>query len=68
MQIQATVMIQSHQKFEMLNIAQVATILAVSTKTVRRLIERGQLHFHRIGGSVRVSPEDLRAYINAARH
>jgi excisionase family DNA binding protein len=60
-------MTQSHQQFELLSIEQVASLLSVSTKTVRRLIEREQLHFHRVGRVIRVSREDLRAYLNVMR-
>ena len=61
-------MTQSHQQYEMLSIAQVASFLGFSTKTVRRHIERGLLHYHRVGGRIRISRDDLRAYLNACRH
>ena len=60
-------MTQSQRQFEMLKIEQVADLLNVSTKTVRRLIEREQLHFHRVGRRIRVSRGDLRAYLNVTR-
>jgi excisionase family DNA binding protein len=40
--------------------------LGVSTRTVRRWIARGELAVHRFGTSVRVSDDDLRAFL--ARH
>ena len=49
------------------SVEQVAAILGVSTKTVRRLIGRGDLLPHRIGGSVRVSDADLRSYLASTR-
>jgi excisionase family DNA binding protein len=52
---------------KMLSINQVADTLSVSTKTVRRMIENRHLHFHRVANTIRVSQEDLRAYINSAR-
>jgi excisionase family DNA binding protein len=51
----------------MLSIEQVASLLCVSTKTVRRLIAREQLHFHRVGRGLRVSREDLRVYLSVSR-
>ncbi len=60
-------MTQSQQEFEMLSIEQVASLLCVSTKTVRRLIAREQLHFHRVGRGLRVSREDLRVYLSVSR-
>ena len=47
----------------MLTIANVAALLQVSPKTVRRLIDRGELGAIRIGRSVRIKPEILRALI-----
>ena len=47
----------------LLTIQTVALVLSVSTKTVRRLITRGQLQIVRIGRSVRIKPEILRALI-----
>ena len=60
-------MAQAKQQFELFSIEQVADLLNVSTKTVRRLIENEQLRFHRIGRIIRISREDLRAYLNATR-
>jgi excisionase family DNA binding protein len=44
-------------------IAEVAERLHVSTRTVRRWIEAGDLVAHRIGGIVRVAESDLRAFL-----
>jgi excisionase family DNA binding protein len=52
---------------KLLTIIQVADALNVSIKTVRRLIESRELHHHRMGGIIRVSEEDLRAYVNSTR-
>jgi excisionase family DNA binding protein len=44
-------------------IAQVAELLEVSTRTVRRWIDTGVLVTHRFGGVVRVAEHDLRAFL-----
>lgn len=46
----------------------VAERLDVSVKTVTRLMNSGQLRFHKIGGQVRISEEDLAAFMAARRH
>jgi excisionase family DNA binding protein len=48
-------------------IDEVAAILRVSTKTVRRLIDKRELTPCRLGRSVRVHPDDLAAYVNRQR-
>ena len=47
----------------LLTVPQVAEILNVSFRTVRRLIKSGKLRKVLIGSSVRVSPEVLQEYI-----
>ncbi len=44
-------------------IASVAELLAVSTRTVRRWIERGHLVAHRFGTAVRIADSDLTAFV-----
>jgi excisionase family DNA binding protein len=51
----------------LLTVDQVAGFLAVSPKTVRRMIKDGRLPYHRISGGVRVSAADLDGYIAASR-
>ncbi|MGH3222559.1 MAG: helix-turn-helix domain-containing protein [Streptosporangiaceae bacterium] len=51
----------------LLTVPQVADLLSVSSKTVRRLISSGELKSVRIGTAVRIAPEDLAAYIAALR-
>ena len=51
----------------LLSIRVVADTLSVCERTVRRLIARGDLPSHQVGGSVRVSAVDLRAYLAGAR-
>jgi excisionase family DNA binding protein len=52
---------------KLLLIDQVAEGLGVSTRTVRRLIARGELVACRLGRSVRVHPDDPAAYIDRRR-
>lgn len=51
----------------MLNVEQIALQVGVSIKTVRRWIENRELHCHRLGRSIRVSEEDLIAFLNRHR-
>ena len=51
----------------MLTVADMAERLHVSTKTVRRWIERGELHVHRIGRQLRISEEDAATFIGKGR-
>jgi excisionase family DNA binding protein len=48
-------------------IDEVAAILGVSVRTVRRLIAAEELMACRLGRSVRVHPDDLAAYIGRRR-
>jgi excisionase family DNA binding protein len=41
--------------------------LGVSEKTIRRWIEDGDLHFHRIGRQLRISEDDLATFIKSRR-
>ena len=52
---------------QLLTVAEVAERLAVSTRTVRRLIDSGELVTHRVGRAVRISEADLAAYAREAR-
>jgi excisionase family DNA binding protein len=51
----------------MLNFEETARNLNVSTKTVRRLIARGELPAYRIGSCPRISDEALRSYLRRTR-
>ena len=46
---------------------EVADRLQVSTRTLRRWIAAGELKAHRLGGVVRISGEDLRAFLALRR-
>jgi excisionase family DNA binding protein len=48
-------------------IAEVSERLDVSTRTVRRWIESGDLVAHRFGGVVRIAEGDLHAFLAAHR-
>ena len=44
-------------------IAEAAEILNVSQRTVRRIIQSGELRAHRIRGLIRISDADIAAYL-----
>ena len=48
-------------------IAELAKRLSVSTKTVRRWIESGELRHHRLGGAIRISDEDAATFMATRR-
>ena len=47
----------------LMSVADAANYLSVSTRTIRRLIQKGEIPIVRIGGSVRVARAALHAYI-----
>ena len=51
----------------LLSIREVVAALGVCERTVRRLIDRGDLPSHRVGRSVRISTADLHAFVAGAR-
>jgi excisionase family DNA binding protein len=51
----------------LLSAESIATELGLSVRTVRRLIETGELRAHRFGRAVRISQEDLNVYIAKSR-
>lgn len=52
---------------QLLTLREVATQLRLSEKTVRRLVARGDLLALRLGRSLRIAEDDLRAYLNRCR-
>ena len=50
-----------------LTVQEVADNLAVSDKTVRRLIDRGDLPRHKLGRQVRISERDFRDFVALRR-
>jgi excisionase family DNA binding protein len=51
----------------MLSIETVAERLDLSTRTIRRLIDGGELPVHRFGRAVRIAEDDLRRLAASAR-
>jgi len=51
----------------LLTVSDVAARLALSKKSIYRLIETGELKAVRFGNTVRIHPDDLRAFINERR-
>jgi excisionase family DNA binding protein len=45
----------------------VANQLGVNQKSIRRWIDAGVLHFHKFQGRLRISEDDLRAYVSSCR-
>ena len=48
---------------QLLSVKEAAIYLSVSTRTVRRLISKGDIPIVRIGGSIRIAVGALHAYI-----
>lgn len=51
----------------LLAIPATAEKLGVSVRTVRRMIDAGDLHVHRLGRSIRVSEEDRELFLLRSR-
>jgi excisionase family DNA binding protein len=51
------------QQIRFFTIAEVAEMLRVATRTVRRWIDDGKLVAHRLGRSVRIADSDLHAFL-----
>ena len=56
---------QERRPLDLLTVAETASRLGVSTKTVRRVIARGELHAVHIGRAVRIDPEEIERLIKA---
>ena len=52
----------------LLTIADVAEILRLSVRSIRRLVGEDQLRVIRIGRALRVRREDLRSFLDASGH
>jgi excisionase family DNA binding protein len=48
-------------------VSQVAALLAISSRSVRRWIAAGELLAHKFGRQVRISEIDLRAFVELRR-
>ena len=51
----------------LLDLTRTAEILGISVRTLRRVIDRGELPVYRIGRAVRIHPDDLVRFIEKAR-
>jgi excisionase family DNA binding protein len=51
----------------LMTLQQIAKYLAVSIRSVRRLIDQGELKSLRVGHQLRVSPRDLESYLSKQR-
>ncbi len=51
----------------MYSIKEIGPQVGVSSKTIRRWIERGELHVHRLGRRLRISEDDLLAFLSKHR-
>jgi excisionase family DNA binding protein len=49
------------------NVDDVAEQLGMCPKTVRRIIDRGEIRVHRFGRAIRVSEDDLATFIKLGR-
>ena len=54
---------QSHARARFLTVAEVASLLRVSTMTVYRLLKAGELASVRVGKSYRVKEDDVDRYL-----
>ena len=52
----------------MMSIDEVATVLRVSGRTIRRLIQGGNLPAHRLGRQWRIAKTDLEGYLRRQRY
>jgi excisionase family DNA binding protein len=57
----------SHPIARFYTVEQVADLLVVSTRSVRRWIAAGDLLAHKIGRAVRISEIDLKAFLGGKR-
>ena len=59
-------MAQLEPKAKFLTVAEVASMMRVSTMTVYRLIKAGQLAAIRVGKNYRIRQADLQSYLDAS--
>jgi excisionase family DNA binding protein len=50
-----------------MTIDQAAEKATLSVRTIRRAIQRGEISHHRMGGAIRISDDDLAAWIDSKR-
>lgn len=51
----------------LISVREFAERLSISSKTVRRLIDSGQLPIHRIGGQIRIAETDAARFVARRR-
>ena len=51
----------------LLNLKSAGAYLGISSRSVRRLIDRKVLSYHRIGGLIKVSESDLETYLENSK-
>lgn len=51
----------------LLTVDEVADVLGLSTKTIRRRIDSGDIPAHRLGRAIRVAEADLLSYLGKTR-
>jgi excisionase family DNA binding protein len=56
---------RSHAHF--ITVKEAAKALALSQRSIHRLIDQGDLRKHQFGRAVRIAPDDLEAYIARSR-
>ncbi len=54
-------------KRNMLNLKNTGAFLGISPRTVRRLIDRKQLTYYKIGGLIKIDEKDIETYIDKSR-
>ena len=52
---------------ELFNLKSAGAYLGISSRSVRRLLDRKLLSYHRIGGLIKVSESDLETYLAGTR-
>lgn len=53
----------SYTSLELLTIGQVAELLLISQRSVRRLLDKKLIPFYRVMGSIRIDKRDILAYL-----
>ncbi len=54
-------------KRNMLNLKNAGAYIGVSARTIRRLIDRKQLTYYKIGGLIKIDEKDIETYIDKSR-
>lgn len=65
--IQNSMPISYNPKIELITPDELAITLKISKTGVYRLVEKRQIHFHKVGGSLRFNIQDVIAYLEQNR-